>query len=75
MTLPRIRRRPVARVGHRWERLADAMFYGLAASVVLVLVTRELTGETLPAGSARGVLLAGCALVALVVGGLVARRR
>lgn len=61
--------------GHRWERLADTAFYGLAASVVLLVVVRELTGTTLPAGAARGVTLAGCALVTLVVAGIVLRRR
>jgi len=61
--------------GHRWERVADAVFYGLAAAVVIVVVARRLNDAALPAGTARGVLLAACALVTLVVAGLVVRRR
>lgn len=66
---------PGRAAGHRWERLADAGFYGLAAAVVVLVVVRELTGTTLPAGSARGVVLGACAVVSLVVAVLVLRRR
>lgn len=64
-----------ARGADRWERLSDAVFYGVAASVVLLVVVRELTGSTLPEGDARGVVLGACAVVTLVVAVIVLRRR
>ena len=63
------------RRGWPWERAADALFYGVAASAVLLVMVRELTGTTLPGGAARGVVLGACAVVSLVVAVIVLRRR